>query len=252
MRAVLYISHGTRVKNGVQQAKVFIESCIAQIPLAIQEICFLELVDPSIHSGIERCVQRGATEIIIQPVLLLAAGHVKKDIPKEVREASKDFPDMTFIYSSPFGVDPTIIDILSDRLHEQAAPVLNESMILLVGRGSSDPDIQKDFTKIKNALSTKENLPVKTCFLAACEPRFQEGLQDARVSPYKYIFVVPYLMFTGLLMKEMEEEVGKATSTDKHFYLCESLGEHPNLTKALVNRVESALRAKPASAWVNA
>ncbi|WEG12992.1 sirohydrochlorin chelatase [Pullulanibacillus sp. KACC 23026] len=241
MQAVLYISHGTRVKRGVDQAVTFIQSCIEHVPVQIQEICFLELVNPSIKKGIERCIKRGATDILIQPVLLLAAGHVKQDIPREIAAISKDYPEIRFHFGDPFGCDSKIIDILSDRIYEKGTPVLGNSAVLLVGRGSSDPDIQEAFKDISQRLWEKEAMPVSTCFLAACEPLLGTGLKNAKTSPFKQIFVIPYLMFTGLLMREMEEAIEALQSPDQTFYLCRPLGSHKNLRTVLVDRVMEGL-----------
>lgn len=241
MRAVLYVSHGTRVKKGVQQAEAFVQACMDRTSADIQEVCFLELVDPGIPEGIKRCVVQGATEIIIQPVLLLAAGHVKHDIPEEVHKAVKDYPQVNVIFSEPLGVDSKIIEILSERIYEKAIPTPDQAAILLVGRGSSDPDTQEDFKKINAALNVKVGLPVYTCFMAACQPSFKEGLEQMRQTDYKQIFVVPYLMFTGLLMKEMVEETEHLSRRDQQFYLCDSLGHHENLIQVLAERVAHSL-----------
>jgi sirohydrochlorin ferrochelatase len=241
MRAVLYVSHGSRVKEGVAQASHFIESCIERVSEEIQEICFLELVQPSMKEGIERCIKRGAREIVIQPVLLFAAGHVKKDIPEEVNKIRQIFPHITFIYSQPFGYEARIIDILSERLHQRRMPVLGEAMILLVGRGSSDPEIKDNFETISEALWNKEGLPIQSCFLAACKPRFSEGLKLAQKSGFRQVFVIPYLMFTGVLMQEMEKAIHPLQSVDQTFFLCQPLGYHEKLREILVERVNKAL-----------
>lgn len=78
MKAVLYICHGSRLKTAKEEAIQFITSCMSRIEATIQEVCFLELANPSIEDGFRTCVKRGATEIIAIPVFLLAAGHVKK------------------------------------------------------------------------------------------------------------------------------------------------------------------------------
>lgn len=242
MQAVLYVSHGSRVKKGVSQATQFIESCMARVPLDIQEICYLELVDPDIAAGVIRCIERGATEIIVQPVLLLAAGHVKKDIPKEIEKVSKLYPEVTFIFSEPFGSDEKIIDILVERIIEKGGePFSEDSMVLLVGRGSSDPDISDIFAEISGKLSEKGMAPVNVAYLAACEPRFHVGLDMAKKTNYEKVFVVPYLMFTGILMKEMQATIETITSDHQTFVLCDSLGAHDNLIQVLTERIETCL-----------
>jgi sirohydrochlorin ferrochelatase len=244
MRAVLYVSHGSRVQEGVAQATAFIESCIEKVSVRVQEICFLELVHPSIIEGVDRCVKRGAKEIVIQPVLLFAAGHVKADIPEAVNQMRLIYPHITFFYSHPFGYEERMIDILSERLHQRGIPVLGEAMILLVGRGSSDPEIKDNLEMICEALWNREGLPIKTCFLAACHPRFSEGLNLAQKSGFRQVFVLPYLMFTGILMQEMKKAIDPLQSTDQTFFLCQPLGYHEKLREILIERVNEALTLK--------
>ncbi|HSU79696.1 MAG TPA: sirohydrochlorin chelatase [Candidatus Angelobacter sp.] len=243
MRAVLYVSHGSRVKEGVDQARFFIESCMEPLSVAIQEICFLELVKPSIKEGVERCIQQGADEIIIQPVLLFAAGHVKKDIPEEVNKIKRLYPTIKFSYGKPFGQDARIIDILSERLHQSGTPLLGEAMILLVGRGSSDPEIKENFEVISEAIWNKEGLPIQSCFLAACDPRLSDGLVLAQKSGFRQVFVIPYLMFTGILMKDMKKAIRPYQSVNQTFFLCQSLGYHEKLKEVLIERVNGSLTA---------
>ncbi len=59
MKAVLYICHGSRLKTAKEEAIQFITSCMSRIEATIQEVCFLELANPSIEDGFRTCVKRG-------------------------------------------------------------------------------------------------------------------------------------------------------------------------------------------------
>ncbi|MEM5594965.1 CbiX/SirB N-terminal domain-containing protein [Niallia circulans] len=83
MEAILYICHGSRVKEASEQAVSFIEKCMKINGFkGIQEYSFLELSDPSIEEGFQKCVEKGASTIYIIPVLLLTAAHAKKIFQK--------------------------------------------------------------------------------------------------------------------------------------------------------------------------
>ena len=82
MRAILYVGHGTRSKKGAAEAKSFLQKIIRQTNISIQEISFLELTEPFIEEGFIRCVKKGAAAITVVPLFLLAAGHIKTDIPE--------------------------------------------------------------------------------------------------------------------------------------------------------------------------
>lgn len=244
MQAVLYICHGSRVKEGRDQAVVFVEKCKSDIPYPIQETCFLELAEPTIQQGIESCIQKGASNITIIPVLLLAATHAKKDIPKEVKIAQTKYPEVVFQIGRPLGVHEKLISVISDRVRNTGVMVKEDSTALLVGRGSSDPEIKIDMERIAEMIKLK--LPFKkvsVCFLAAANPSFEQGLEHAKMTNSQ-VFVIPYLLFTGILMREIEEEIQKFNHSHQEFVLTDYLGYHAELREVLKKRVIEATGIK--------
>jgi sirohydrochlorin ferrochelatase len=240
MQAVLYVCHGSRVKEACRQAVSFVQECMEQIDVPIQEVSFLELASPSIAEGFANCVRRGATRIAVVPVLLLTAVHAKEDIPQELARLHKQFPHITITYGRPFGVHKDIISILLERI--QLERIGNDAMVLLVGRGSSDPDVKRDLGQIAVLLQEACTLQkVETCYLAAASPSFDEGLEIAAAYGHEQVFVVPYLLFTGLLMKGMERTIRQLQNDA--FILCPYLGYHPNLQKVLEERVQETIRS---------
>ena len=61
MEAVLYICHGSRIREASEQAISFIHQVMKKVNIPIQEIGFLELSEPTIAQSFERCVDKGAT-----------------------------------------------------------------------------------------------------------------------------------------------------------------------------------------------
>lgn len=157
MKAILYICHGSRLKAAKEEAVAFITSCMNRVEASIQEICFLELASPTIDEGFRTCVKRGATEIIVIPVFLLAAGHVKKDIPFELEKLTNQFLNVKVTYGNPFGVSETLVkSVYSGSGIEQEDK--NEVTLLLVARGSSDPEVLKDINWIASLFQTEEKI----------------------------------------------------------------------------------------------
>jgi sirohydrochlorin ferrochelatase len=242
MQAILYVCHGSRVAKARAEAGDFVKRCKANIDVPIQELCFIELAYPDIITGIDICVQKGATRIVVLPILLLSAGHAKHDIPEAIRQAKQRHPHLEIVLGKPFGVHETMIDIVVDRIKEQAVPLDHESMILLIGRGSSDPDTKRDIAAIAKLLQERTNVPrVDICFLAAIRPTLEDGLYEASCSSYKKIFVVPYLLFTGVLMKTIEKKLRSFQSSYKQWILCNYLGYHPFLQNMMKENAEALL-----------
>lgn len=116
---------------------------------------FLELANPSIEEGFRTCVKRGATEIVAIPVFLLAAGHVKNDIPFELQKLNDQFPHIKVTYGNPFGVSRTLIKSVykGSGIEEYK----NKVTLLLVARGSSDPETLQDINRIAALFQAEEN-----------------------------------------------------------------------------------------------
>ncbi|PID14325.1 sirohydrochlorin chelatase [Sporosarcina sp. P34] len=244
MKAILYICHGSRVKEGQQAALAFIEKTMETKAAPIQEACFLELAEPSIAEGVARCIARGATEIIAIPFLLLRAGHANVDIPTELQEVMMNYPDIPVYYGDPIGVDERMINVLIERLHEATEFIPKDASILLIGRGSSDPATQDDFAEIKRIFQEKTKLrDVSVGYLAACEPFYEVELERLLEHQPKNLYILPYLLFTGILMKSIERTL-KKTKTTTAIHLCPELGYDPVIQAILNERADEATERK--------
>lgn len=239
MKAVLYICHGSRVFAGQEAALEFIERAKVYVDAEIQEACFLELAAPSIEQGIAACIRQGARSIVAVPLLLLTAGHAKVDIPVAIKTALEKHPGIEVSYGEPLGVHPRIIDVLSRRIEEVATPK-PDATILLVGRGSSDPVVHDYFAEIIQLLRRKTGInKIQVSFLAACEPYFEPKLSEILAEDVGEVFVLPYLLFTGILMGDMKQHIQELTpQVDVH--LCDSLGYAPEIADILAERVSEA------------
>lgn len=237
MRGVLYVSHGSRVVEAVEEAEAFIEKVKNQIDIPLQETCFLELTSPNLSQGFERLVEQGATEISVIPVLLLSAGHYFKDIPAEIEENQLKHPHVSVSYGQPLGVQQRLTTILKERIEETGIEPKSDAKVLVIGRGSYNPQTQKDITAIRDQLYNLTDLSdIDVCYLAACGPKFENALQEAVEAGHSQIFIVPYLWFTGILEQHIESTVN-SYDVDCDIVLCHRLGHHKYVQHALKDRV---------------
>src|SRR5260370_21270647 len=79
------------------------------------ETCFIELTTPLVPESLDRCLGLGARRVIVLPVILLAAGHVKVEPPHELDEAKERHPGVEFLYGRHIGLDPLAIHIMRER-----------------------------------------------------------------------------------------------------------------------------------------
>ncbi len=112
-KSLLIVAHGSRKKVSnieIHQLANNISMKLKSFPIV--EACFLEIAEPSIPQGIEICVQKGASEVLIMPYFLAAGRHVIEDIPNIVNNERAKYPGITITSLPYFGSSPVIVDIL--------------------------------------------------------------------------------------------------------------------------------------------
>ena len=267
MNAILLVGHGSRDPEGNRELMEFANSVAERAPEnTIVETCFLELAKPGIAQGVTACVEKGATRVVLVPIILFAAGHAKIDIPNAIDRAKARYPQVEFIYGRPIGVHEKVIQIMQTRLKEAqpvsassgggtavaTAPVATdeETAILVLGRGSSDPDANSDFFKMTRMLW--EKLPYKwaeSSFIGVTQPSFPDGLQRCLLLGAKKIIVMPYFLFTGVLIKRIDEMTAEfaAAHPDVQVEIGGYFGLHPQLVEVVLERAHEGLNGRVAA-----
>ncbi|MEB3274860.1 MAG: sirohydrochlorin chelatase [Prochlorothrix sp.] len=210
-RPLLLVGHGSRDGDG-RQALLDLGTAYQALDRSRPVIpCFLELTEPTIQDGVDRCVAEGYTDLSVLPILLFAARHNKFDVTNELDRARQRHPQIKFHYGRHFGITPSILDLWRDRLQELDQPQWNphgidrsETVLLFVGRGASDPDANGDVFKLARMVWEGSGYQtVEVCFIGITHPRLEEGFRRARLYQPKRIIVLPYFLFTGVLMKKI-------------------------------------------------
>ena len=116
MKAVLFISHGSRLPKTEDEIRAFVEELKKKTGISVFEYAFLDIMHPSIPEGIDVCVEKGATQIIVLLNFLNAGRHVDEDIPCIVDEARIRHPKVTFHITQPIGQHEKIIDLFLDMI----------------------------------------------------------------------------------------------------------------------------------------
>ncbi|WP_437204100.1 sirohydrochlorin chelatase [Planctomicrobium sp. SH664] len=117
--AILLIAHGSRRAAANADLVAVAQALAPRVEAPIVEIAYLELAEPSIPQGLQRCLSRGATEIRMLPYFLSAGSHVSDDLRTFRAEFIQAQPEIAVTICPPLGLHPLMIEILIDRLKEQ-------------------------------------------------------------------------------------------------------------------------------------
>ncbi len=247
MKAVLFVGHGSKDREGNDEVRTFVESVLPELDVPIIETCFLEFERPTLMQGLETCVQRGASEVVVIPMMLFAAGHAKIHIPAAIDEIKEKYPQVKFTYGRPIGIHEEVLSILVSRLQESGLDLDNpdpDMAVLLVGRGSSDPDANSDLFKMSRLFWEKGKVKlVEPAFMGVTAPLVDEGVDRCVRLGAKHVVVLPYFLFTGVLIKRMEEMVEQYNEQypEIRFTLAHYFGFHPLLKDVFKDRAIEAL-----------
>lgn len=237
MKAILFIGHGTRSKKGAVEIRAFIDKVMERMDVPIQELSFLELTEPLIEEGFEKCVEQGATEIDVVPLFLLAAGHIKRDIPGALSPLMAKYPTIPVKIKNPFGVQEVILDAVAELIKDSAGEVFPADRLLIVGVGSSDPDVHVNFAKIADGIGERLGPErVSVCYLAATEPKLTEGLETISEGTMGRVIVVPYMLFTGLLFAEINKIVRSRQKEGQRILCTQALSNHTVIEDIVIER----------------
>jgi sirohydrochlorin cobaltochelatase len=249
MKAVLLVGHGSRYPEGNEQVRKTIEELKPQLVRELLiETCFLEFETPTIEQGIQTCVEKGATSIFVIPLMLLAAGHSKIHIPAAIDEAKVKYPGVNFTYGRPFGIHEETIEICKDRLKEVGENINeqdNDTAVILLGRGGSDPDANSDLYKITRLLWEKLNYKVvEPAFMGVTDPLIKECVERCIKLGAKKIVILPYFLFTGILIKRLENMIVEFEQEYPgiEFKLAGYFGFHSRLKTIIKDRIEESLQ----------
>jgi len=128
MKGVLVIAHGSRAKETEIDLKEVVDIATeivgrdalgAPCENPAVEYAFMQLSDKTIESGIASLAEKKVTEIKIVPYFLFMGIHMKEDIPNEVGEIMKKYPDIKMVMGEPIGNDKQrLAEILADKIKD--------------------------------------------------------------------------------------------------------------------------------------
>jgi sirohydrochlorin cobaltochelatase len=250
--AILFVGHGSRDREGTEEFQRLVDLFRRAEPERIVECGFLEFATPVIGASIAACVERGAKTIAVLPGMLMAAGHAKNDIPSEIHAARLQYPQVDFHYGRHLHLHAKIIDLCRLRLEEAERAARphdrGDTLLLVVGRGSSDPDANGDVQKLARILG--EGLGFgwgAACYIGVTTPLLPEALERCRRMGFGRIVVFPFFLFTGILEKRIRE-IAHAFGHEHPGVevLCASyLNVHPLLFDVFRERAEEAMHGSP-------
>ena len=114
-QALLIIDPGSKREEANRMLEDVAAVVRRQRPDLIVHCAHMELAEPTIAQGFERCVAEGAEEIVVHPYMLSPGRHARQDIPRLTEEAAQPFPNVKWRVTDPLGVHDKIGEVVLER-----------------------------------------------------------------------------------------------------------------------------------------
>jgi sirohydrochlorin cobaltochelatase len=202
---LLIVGHGSREAGANVEFERVVAAYRERRPELRVAHGYVELAQPPLRQALSLlCAE--VEQVLVLPLFLFAAGHVKNDIPLALEQARRDHPRTRLTASPALGVHAGLVELAYERLRPaiEAARDPGKTAVIVVGRGSSDPDANADFYKLVRLISEGRGLcVVQPCFIGIARPRFEETVELVARSRPSQIIVLPYFLFGGRLIDKL-------------------------------------------------
>ena len=244
---VMLCGHGSRDVDAVKEFAVLAQHLKKRLPQYPVEFGYLEFATPIIRTGLDSLKAQGVTRVLSVPGMLFAAGHAKNDIPS-VLNTYASANNLKIDYGKELGIDPKMLRAAADRIQQaldsnKDVP-RHETLLMVVGRGSSDPDANSNVSKVTRMLWEGFGFGwAETAYSGVTFPLVAPALEHGTRLGYKRIVVFPYFLFTGILVDRIYKSTDEvaAVHPEVEFIKAPYLNDHDEVVNTFVERIEQIL-----------
>ena len=248
--AILICGHGSRDVEAISEFEALTAHIARHLPERQVAHGFLEFARPTISERLDDLRVSGVRDVHAVPGMLFAAGHAKNDIPSVLNDYAARHDGFSIFYGRELAVDLKLLAAAQERIKTAetfagSSIPRAETLLVVVGRGTNDPDANSNVSKVTRMLWEGMGFSwAETCYSGVAQPLVGDALSRVVRLGYQRIIVFPYFLFTGVLVKRIysiadefalrhpEVEVVKA----------EYLNDHPLVIDCFLERLDEIPR----------
>ena len=118
--ALVLFAHGARDAPWSEPFRAIRQAVATRRPDLTVELAFLELMQPTLGDCVAQLVKAGHTRITVAPLFLAQGGHLKKDLPRLLKELSVRHAAAEITVLPPIGEVTELLNAISEWLVSSA------------------------------------------------------------------------------------------------------------------------------------
>lgn len=250
--SIVLAAHGSRDPVAIKEVESLLALMRRLAPDRTIGHGFLEFAVPTIDEGVKAVIDAGSERVVMLPALLLAATHAKNDMPGEVALLKRRFPSVEFHFGAPMDLHPRLLRLAQQRIVEAEKSARqtarrNESCLVVVGRGTTDPDANSEVSKLARMLEEGMGFGASfVCYAGTAEPEVADGLRTAARLGYRRLVVFPYFLFDGVLVKRIYAAADELQTLHPELEVLKAgyLGPHEDVAAVFLERAQEGLEGR--------
>ena len=249
---IVIAGHGSRDPDAVREFETLVGMVRAAAPAHAVSHGYLEFASPTIEEAVDTVLATGARTIAVVPGVLLAAGHAKNDMPSELLALARAHPTIDFHFGAPLNLHPRLLQLAQERIvaaeaQSTATVRRDQTCLVLVGRGTSDPDANGEVAKLARMLEEGMGFGgVYLCYAGTAKPLVADGLQAAARMGFARLVVMPFFLFDGVLVKRIYAAAEMLRAREPAIEVLQAgyLGAHAHVAAVMVERAAEAVAGR--------
>ncbi|MEK0081565.1 sirohydrochlorin chelatase [Benzoatithermus flavus] len=241
---VMICGHGSRDAAACEEFRRVVDKVAAAMPEYPVAMGYLEFARPIIREGLDALRAQGVDSVLAVPGMLFAAGHVKNDVPSVLNTYAAEH-GIRIAMGRDLGIDGKLLQASRERIgaaleRAEADVPLDETCLVVIGRGTSDSDANGNVAKVARMLWEGMGFAhAEIGYSGVAHPRTEVAVERTTRLGFKRIVVFPYFLFTGVLVRRIYDAADAVAARHPEVEILKAhyLDDHPLVVETFVERI---------------
>jgi sirohydrochlorin ferrochelatase len=116
--AIILLGHGSRAAGAAEDMERVVARLKEELEYDIVDICQMSGLGDHFPEVFDRCVNRGATKIVVVPYFLHFGMHLRQDVPEMMLARAREYPHVRITLGKHLGFDNALVEVVKRRIAE--------------------------------------------------------------------------------------------------------------------------------------
>ncbi|MBW8067349.1 MAG: cobalamin biosynthesis protein CbiX [Ferrovum sp.] len=112
-QGILLFAHGARDPLWARPFLDILDKVRSLRPTQHVDLCFLELMPPSLDQAVQEQIRLGVTDLTIVPLFMAQGGHLRQDLPTLIETLHRQHPALKIRVTPALGDSPELLEAIA-------------------------------------------------------------------------------------------------------------------------------------------